>query len=155
VVYVRHDESRATIIQIVIENIGRGLASDVTFTTSRPLPFHAFGLDEKTAEEAKSMTEGPFVDGIPTLGPGDSRKITWGQYGGLKRALGDQLVIVTCRFRHGRRRMKPTISKLEVRSFAITDATSSEGARVIRALESIDKQVEKVSRVLEQSQRSR
>ena len=32
-----HDENRPTIIQLVIRNIGHGLAENVTFKTSRPL----------------------------------------------------------------------------------------------------------------------
>jgi hypothetical protein len=48
------------------------------------------------------MTEGPLIEGIPSLGPGDSRKIVWGQYYGLKKALGDEQLIVTCEYKHGK-----------------------------------------------------
>ena len=38
VVYVRHDDSRPSVLQIVIENIGRSLATDLSFKASRPIP---------------------------------------------------------------------------------------------------------------------
>lgn len=38
VVYVRHDDSRPSILQIVLENIGRGITADLSFKSSRQLP---------------------------------------------------------------------------------------------------------------------
>jgi hypothetical protein len=137
VVYVRHDESRRSVIQIVIENIGRGLASDIRFSTSRPIPSRALGLSLEEARSAADMTEGPLIEGIPALGPGDSRKITWGQYGGLHKALGDEIITVKCEYRHGQRHMPRATFQLDVRSFKATDAIESEGARIIGQLERI------------------
>ena len=45
------------------------------------------------------MSEGPLMNGIPALGPGECRKIDWGQYGGLKEAIGDSKIIATCYFK--------------------------------------------------------
>ena len=104
VIYVRHDESRASIIQIVITNIGRGLATDLRLETDRQVPRQAFGFsDDAGSQVVHPMADGPLVEGIPTLGPGDSRRITWGQYWGLRRALDGRPVLVTCRYRHGNR----------------------------------------------------
>jgi hypothetical protein len=137
VIYVRHDESRRSILQIVIENVGRGLASDLKFTSSRPIPSRAWGLPGDSIRDAQPMSDGPLVRGIRTLGPGDSRKISWGQYAGLKKALGDDPIIVTCDYRHGTRRMPTVSANLEVDSFAETDALESEGARIINELKRI------------------
>ena len=137
VVYVRHDESRRGIIQIIIENIGRGLASDVSFALSHQIPVGAFGFSEAEAQPGEPMIDGPLIEGIPALGPGDSRKIIWGQFGGLYKALGDGIVEVKCQYRDGARRMPPATFRLDVRSFKKTDAAESDAARVIRQLERI------------------
>lgn len=134
VVYVRHDQSRRSVLQIVIENIGHGLATDLRFTASRPIPHRAWGLTEEQLKPAEPMTNGPLIDGIPSLGPGDARTISWGQYYGLAKALGNQPITVTCKYKHGKRQMPPVEASLEVSSFAETDALESEGARIIKEL---------------------
>jgi hypothetical protein len=134
VIYVRHDESRRSILQIVIENIGRGLATDLRFKASRPIPDGAWGLSEKETKPTQPMTGGPLIHGIPSLGPGDSRKISWGQYYGLKKALGDRPITVTCEYKHGKRQMPSVTAVLEIGSFTGTDALESEGARTIKEL---------------------
>jgi len=137
VIYVRHDESRESILQIVIENIGRDLATDLRFTSSRPIPSRAWGLPGDSVQHAQPMTDGPLVNGIQTLAPGDSRKLSWGQYAGLKDALGSDPITVTCKYRHGTRSM-PTVSAiLEVDSFTGTDALESEAVRTINELRRI------------------
>ena len=40
-----------------------------------------------------------IIDGIPALGPGECRKIDWGQYNGLMAALGNEPIVATCKFR--------------------------------------------------------
>jgi hypothetical protein len=147
VTYVRHDESRRSVLQIVIENNGRGLATDVTFTSSRPIPAKAWGLTPESTSPATTMTHGPLIEGILALGPGDTRKISWGQYHGLKAALGDDDVIeLVCLYKGRRRRTYRTASRLDVRSFAATDSVPSEGARVVTELERIAKATETVAR---------
>ena len=84
-----------------------------------------------------------MIDGIAALGPGDSRRLSWGQYKGLKKALGDEPIIITCTYKDARRNMAPVVTKLEVASFALTDAVGSEGTRLIKELERIAKAAEK------------
>lgn len=145
VIYVRHDESRRSILQIVIENIGRGLATDLRFTASRTIPNRAWGLSKDETQPVQPMTEGPLIQGIASLGPGDSRKISWGQYFGLKRALGDEPIRVTCEYWHGRRKMPTVTAVLEVDSFTGTDALESEGARTVKELGRIADATEKLA----------
>jgi hypothetical protein len=72
---VIHDQERPTILQLLAKNVGRGLAHDISFEFSRPIPAKAFGMSDAEAEVAKPMTYGPLMDGIPALGPGEERKI--------------------------------------------------------------------------------
>lgn len=134
VVYTHHDRSRPSILEIVIKNIGRGVACDIVFQLSRTIPQNAFGLTEAQAKPTTPMTEGPLIKGIPLLAPGESRHIVWGQFGGLYKALGDDYVTVICNYSYGSRAMQ-SVSRLEVRSFATTDASTSEGQKMIKALE--------------------
>ena len=142
IVYTDHDNDRSTIIQIVIKNVGFAVAKEVSFSLSRPIPARAFGLDAASAEAAPIMQSGPLVHGIPALGPASERRIDWGQYGGLKNALGDELVYVTCNFVHGTKRLPPTHNILEVESYAGTNASPSEASRLATALEAIQKKLQ-------------
>jgi len=83
VVYTCIDPDRQTISLIRIANIGRDVATDITFTASRPVPAKAFGLSPSETQPAEVMKDGPLNDGIPVLGPGDMRDVTWGQFAGL------------------------------------------------------------------------
>ncbi len=132
-------------MQIIIENIGRGLATDVSFEASRPIPNNAFGICEVEIKPAEPMDAGPLIDGIPSLGPGDSRKLIWGQYWGLKQALGDQPLTVTCKYKHGKRSMPPFAAVLDVNSFTGTDAVGSEGERTINELKRVADALEQIA----------
>jgi len=92
---VVHDENRATIFQLVARNIGAGLARDIRFEFSCPLPAKASGITEAQAEKAGEMTGGPLIDCISALGSGECRKVDWGQYGGLMAAVGKKPIIAT------------------------------------------------------------
>ena len=142
VVYVKHDERRPSVIVIVIENVGPSLAYTVVCTSDRPVPSKAFGVGPPRRPATAVMTHGPLVDGIPVLGPGDRRVITWGQYHGLSAALNKRPIRVTCQFESRRRfpfdpTSHSTESVLEVESFAATDASSGPEVEVARAVKKI------------------
>ena len=82
VLTVVHDENRPTILQLVVKNVGTGIAYDVHFGFSQPIPAKAWGLTTDKAKQTALMNDGPLINGIPALGPGESRKIDWGQFGG-------------------------------------------------------------------------
>ena len=136
VVYVRHDNSRPSIIQIVIENIGRGLATNIRFKPNRSI-FRASGVSLKDAKEPEEMREGPLIEGIAALGPGDSRKIDWGQFGGLYKVLGDEKIEVTCDYENQGRSMKRTTYFLDVRSYKANHVETSEVTRIFKEIEKI------------------
>lgn len=147
IVYVRHDPERPSILMIVIENIGRDVARNVSFTSSRSIPARAFGLDENTAKDAEQMTDGPLIGGIPALGPGDRRDITWGQYGGLSKALAAGPIQLEYSYRCGKRRLSGSAT-LEVASYAATDASERPMVLAAKSLKSIAGDVEKIEKHL-------
>ncbi len=139
IVSVVHDEERRTILQLVIRNVGSGLAQDISFELSRPIPARAWGIAENEAKVAEPMSRGPLIDGVPALGPGDERKIDWGQYGGLMKNLGTEPIVVKCKFKKNGKPMPPIECKLDVKSFEGTVAAEKPSAKVAKELESIAK----------------
>jgi len=104
---VVHDEDRPSVLKLVAKNVGKGIAYDVRFQFSHPIPAKAWGLSIEDAEETEEMCDGPLMKGIPALGPGESREIDWGQYGGLKASIGDLDIVAKCRFKKNGREMPP------------------------------------------------
>lgn len=78
VAFVMSDSNRQTLLMIRIQNIGRDVATDVSFKASRPIPSNAWGLTTDVETTTETMTEGPLVDGIAALRPGDTRDLNWG-----------------------------------------------------------------------------
>ena len=153
VVYAVPDPQRPSIINLVLENTGKGVAHAVQFETNRKIPARAFGFDN--APDPESMNDGPLVDGIPSFGRGEKRIITWGQYGGLKRGLGDEVLDVTAVYfskpplRIGRQKHKTT-SRIDLRSFEGTDASDRNWEKkTAEQLEKIANSLSKVTDVME------
>ena len=63
IVYAVADKKRPSVLNLVIKNIGKGVALDVTFKSSEPIPGNAFGIENAPIPDA--MITGPFVSGIP------------------------------------------------------------------------------------------
>lgn len=153
IVYTAHDDRRPTVLLLVIRNIGTGAAYDVHFTLSRPIPTRSWGIERPSTDQPmKEMRTGPLITGIPMLAPDEKRVITWGQYGGLNHAIGDQTVEVTIRF-CGRKLMpwdEPVQYKLrsvlEVQSFDATDASSAPEVKKIQLLERTDAKIGNLAR---------
>ncbi len=133
-------------INLIIENVGRGVALDVSFSSSRSIPREAFGLGPNVKKTAKTFDIGPFASGIPSLGPGSKRILTWGQHGGLDAAIGDGTIDITARYRS-----KPpmsfgwkthaTTSRIDIKSFEQSetadlnwDRKTSEHLEIIRKI---------------------
>lgn len=126
IVYAIHDERRPSVINLIIENSGAGSAHDVTFQPNRPIPARAFGFED--AQQPQAMTDGPLIRGILALGCGEKRIITWGQYGGLKKGLGDDVLDITATYFSRpplslTRQRHRTTSRIDLRSFEGTDAS--------------------------------
>ncbi len=152
IVYATPDEKRPSIIVLVIENSGKSMAKEVTFEFSRSFPKKAFGISKAEAPQPEEMNEGPLITGIPSLGPRSKRIITWGQFGGLHKALGDDPVDVTIRFK--RESKVPFLHKnltvvcpVDIKSFEHTDSSdnnwdkksANELERIANAIETMAK----------------
>ena len=152
VVYTAHDERRPSIIILVIENVGRGVAENISFSSSLPIPKEAFGLQPAESEPSpNSMVSGPLVTGIPQLRPRSKRVITWGQFGGLYSALGDRTLDITATcfskpaFAFWRRKHK-TVSRIDIMSFQATDASDHNwDQKTAKQLETIAKLLQDVT----------
>ncbi|MEN6622815.1 MAG: hypothetical protein ABFD50_14850 [Smithella sp.] len=126
IVYALPDSRRPSIINLVIENVGRGRARDITFQTNRTIPQRAFGFDKAPIPEA--MKEGPLIDGIPAFSAGEKRIITWGQFHGLQKGLGDDVLDIAATYKsfpilRFNSKSHKTTSSIDIKSFKGTDAS--------------------------------
>lgn len=150
IVYVKHDMDRPTLLMLIIENIGRGVAYDVRFSLSRSIPDFAAGITPTgKKKELADMNNGPLIVGIPQMAPGERRIINWGQYGGLRDALGNQPVRVDALFKGGWRIPweRKTESILEVASFENHDASHSPVLDQVKHLKRIAANIESLTRI--------
>jgi hypothetical protein len=155
IVYAQPDLQRQSVVNLIVENIGRGAAHGVFFKPSRPLPQNAFSISvpEKMPDQ---MQSGPIANGIPFLAPGQRLSISWGQYGGLYKYLGDEPIRVDT-FCY-RTRSKGLFSKrlqssstLDIRMFQTSESTEhGYGPNLVKelktlniTLKSIEKQLKK------------
>ncbi|MGM0582948.1 MAG: hypothetical protein ACQETL_19885 [Bacteroidota bacterium] len=148
VTYTIPDERRPSIINLIIENTGRSSGWDVTFSSSKPVPQYAFGIEN--ADQPKVMDHGPIVNGIPCLGPGSKRIITWGQYGGIRKGIGDGYLDITATYYSRptlafKRRKHVTVSRLDIKSFENTDVSDHNwDKKIAEQLEKIASSVSKM-----------
>lgn len=156
IVYAEPDLKRPTIINLIVENAGNGIAKDVEFNSDRPIPSRGFGLDND-AKMPENMTTGPLITGIPELGPGSKRVITWGQYHGLFKALGMDVLTITARYSANRVFLnKPNFQSeftLDVKSYEGTDASYQNWDKIIaESLVKIATSIESIFDFVEKNQ---
>lgn len=82
VVYYEPNPDTASLIDLVIRNIGTGTARDISF--SAPLPILCWGIEKPDSSESKQIDHK-----IPFLAPGKELRFNAGQYGGLKDRIQD------------------------------------------------------------------
>ncbi len=148
IVYVKHDLERPSILVIIIENIGRDIAYDINFKASKAIPAKAFGMTVEEASPAEIMNDGPLIEGIPALGPGDFREITWGQFGGLSEALGGDPIVLDYTYSSGKKNIKGC-AKLEVRSFLGTNASEKPVVIIVKTLKELSGSTSRIASLLE------
>lgn len=146
------EESSAHIIMIVIRNIGTGLAEDVTFEISKQIPLWAGGIKPESADIRETMQDGPLINGILTLGPGEKRKLLWGQYYGLLEAVGPDPIVVTCHFKRDGKPRPPVVCRLDIPSFKHMAVPRSplleiaeQSKKLVQATEKISQGLSKIS----------
>lgn len=155
VIYALHDERRPSIINLIIENSGPGAAQDVSFKSNRAIPARAFGFNN--AKTPADMTDGPLILGIPSFASHERRIITWGQYGGLKKGLGDDVLDITATYFSRpplslTRQKHKTTSRIDLRSFEGTDASDHNWDK--KAAENIGKIAQAIANITNVSSRS-
>lgn len=152
IVYVEDDEKRPTIMNLIIKNVGKGVARNISFYFSEDPPSGAWGLSEKEAKIAPKMEKGPLISGIPFLPPGGKRVLTWGQYGGLMKNLEGKAIMVTANYYSDHFGFPKTIKHktqcpLEVYSFEATDASDRNyDKKIAENIEKLTKVVQNISR---------
>lgn len=137
IVYTKHDLKRSTMITLVIKNIGKAVAYDIEFDFSEKIPKNAYGWEEIKKEDIKWMDSGPLIRGIPSLPPGGTRELNWGQYVGLRSVIGDRSILVTAKYEAKKLlSLNPVIceteSKIDIESYAETVAHDDNEAKRIR-----------------------
>lgn len=97
VVYAKVDLARPTVINLVIHNIGKGIARDIKFFSRNGIPQGAYGISGLNKPK-KNYESGAFVSGLSILFPDEKLVYQWGQFGGLKEALDNQPLELTITF---------------------------------------------------------
>ena len=87
IVHYRPNPDVQSIIDLVIENVGSGMARNVNF--SDPLPARCYGIEAADGEGA-----GVLGDGLPAIAAGQKYIFDGGQYGGLTERLGEKMEVV-------------------------------------------------------------
>lgn len=84
VVHYRPNPNIPSFIDLVVENLGSGMARNISF--SKPLPAQCYGIEKPTG----NCTE-VLKNGLPALAAGQQYVFDGGQYGGLKDRIGAEL----------------------------------------------------------------
>lgn len=90
IVTLEHDNLRPSIFSLFIKNIGKSLATDVRFESSEPIPQDWFNNTFEFEKDGniEPIHSRPFLEGIPSLAPGEVREYGLGQIGGIIQVLG-------------------------------------------------------------------
>lgn len=150
IVYIQPDHKRPTIMLLIIENIGSGVAHDIEFSLPSDFPKNAFGVSSTGKSEFEPMIDGPLVNGVSSLPPKGRRTITWGQAGGLFDYMQGSPKDIRVSFK---RKGGPylyeerfsTVSTLEIDSFIQTDASKTS---IEAHLKDISETLKKIERNL-------
>lgn len=127
----------ATFMMIRIENIGRGIATDIRFESSRPIPLNK--------NPDKNMSEGPLVDGIPSLVPGEFRDVMWNEFRILKKVIGDEPITINYTYCHGNKELRGS-SQIEVTSFLNSPASGEPIAVIAKNIAEINRNIQQITR---------
>lgn len=150
VVYAQVDRKRPTIINLVIHNIGKGIARNIKFACLDGIPNKAYGISG-LEEPLKVYESGAFINGLPILFPNEKLVYSWGQLGGLKEALdGKPLKIEVIFFSRNSLQLRRKKTKnnflIDVASFEGVDiSTAVFEQEVKKSLRAIAKSLEKIA----------
>lgn len=129
-VYYQPNPSIQSIIDLVIENIGGGMARDVVF--SQPLPAQCYGIEKADREGSEVLS-----NGLPAIAAGQRYIFDGGQYGGLAERLGAALEIeISYKYKNpiGFNRNRREICVLSVSHLESMPSRTSAEAAIVDAL---------------------
>jgi len=159
IVYLEHDENRPSLILLVIENRGNGVAHDIEFTIPKDFPSDPIGITSTGKKDFELMTEGPLISGIKALPPKGKRILNWGQFGGIYDYMGESFKTIEVKYK--RKKMFgledqtfETQSDIEVASYRRTDASARNEATHLKKISETLEQVQKELHTLNQNIRS-
>lgn len=152
IVYADPDLTRPSIINLIIKNIGNGPAHKISFSSTKPLPSEAFGITEPETN-AKEMSAGPIVAGIPFLAPNQQIVLTWGQYGGLQKYIGDTPINITSTFYRSFKgkfiSRKQSVSALAIQQFQRSNpGEHGFGPNIVKELKSLNSTIKHFEKLL-------
>lgn len=132
-------------INLIVENIGNGIARNITFNSNKPIPKSACGW-EKTGNRIDYFDDGIFIKGIQFFLPKNKRNFQWGDYWALKEALGDGTIEIETNYQSFRlgglyKKKHKAVSVIDVSSFRYVDASNHE-INVVDSLKNIRKELE-------------
>ncbi len=140
IVYLEHMSDAPSCLELVVENVGFGVATNIKFTANKPIPHTAYGIEK--AQPQEPMKAGPFVSGIPALAPGKSRRHMWGQFSGIKSVTSPDPLVITASFSDlSGRSMTPTSNTIELESFENMVYTTGFAEKIAKHLETISKKI--------------
>ena len=99
IIYIEPNPFKETVISLVVENVGRGRAENIKFTSDRPIPCKAFGIT-KLNKPRQEFQSGVFKHGIKIFNPQQKIFYDWGQFGGLKEALENKDLTIKASYKY-------------------------------------------------------
>lgn len=152
VIHYRPNPNISSFIDLVVENLGNGMARNISF--SKPLPVQCYGIDKPNGECTEALK-----NGLPALVAGQQYVFDGGQYGGLKERIGKGLEIeITYEYQNpiGINRIRKELSVLGVSHLEnMPSRTSAEQAVVdalkgpnVTTLQRIEKELGNISAAL-------
>jgi hypothetical protein len=108
-------------IEIVVENLGNGVARDVRFTFSRPIPCLHLCNDS-----TGSVNTGPLTNGIPALAPRQRRVVLWGHFDEVRDEMMSKPIVVRA---HCKRVNEPFAVDLEFESLLEVESLTQNELR--------------------------
>lgn len=130
VVYAQVDKKRPTVINLVVHNIGKGIARDIRFICPVGIPKQAYGITG-LEQPSKVYNSGAFINGFPILFPDEKLVYSWGQLGGLREALNGRPLELEVIFSS---RNSLQLRKEKIKSKFVIDVTAFEGVDISESL---------------------
>lgn len=130
-VYYQPNPGIQSFIDLVVENIGGGMARDLIF--SKPLPVQCFGIKNPDGSGVEVLGEG-----LPAIAAGQRFIFDGGQFGGLVSHIGDKLELeVSYNYKNpfGFSRKKREVCVLSIAHLSKMPTRTSSEQAIVNALE--------------------